>query len=67
MNPKKLEVRLDNPNNKPKAKINCPHKEYCSVKRFGRINCLFDYKSCQTYKFYEKYSNHQNMFVGSKI
>ena len=33
----------------------CPHREDCSVRMFGRINCITDYKTCQTYKFYEKH------------
>lgn len=38
-----------------KTKIECPHYEHCNVRLFGRINCITDYKDCQTYKFYQRY------------
>ena len=51
---------------KEEFKTNCPHHSYCNVKKFGRINCLTDstIKTCQTYKFYEKYGKGYNeMFI----
>ena len=45
------------PNNK------CPHIEYCHVRKFGRINCMNErtIRSCQTYKFYNRYGADYNM------
>jgi len=67
-----LEASLDNLSRtstipKKESKIDCPHYDYCSIKNFGRINCLFDYTQCQTYKFYKKYPNYDQMYIGSKL
>jgi len=71
---RKLEAKLDNLSRTttiPKElieepRMDCPHYLYCNIRVFGRINCLFGYKNCQTYKFYEKYPNYGEMFVGSR-
>ena len=43
-------------------KFSCPHTSYCNVKKFGKINCMNEntIKSCQTYKFYNRYGEDWN-------
>jgi len=42
-------------------KVNdCKHREYCNIKKFGNINCLFEKEECQTFKFYERYGENYN-------
>lgn len=50
-------------------KVICRHHSYCSVRQFGRINCLTQssIQGCQTYKFFERYPNYKELGVGSRI
>jgi len=62
-----IEVTEDKPNTN-KFQIKCPHYDYCNVRTFGRINCMTrsTIKSCQAYKFYERYGEEGNgLGVGS--
>jgi len=43
----------------------CIYSKYCNVKKM-KENCV-DYKNCQTWKFYNKYPNWNEMFIGSMI
>lgn len=45
----------------------CEHDLICdSQKRFS-MKCIYNQKECYIKKFYDKYPNYKEMFVGSKI
>ena len=54
-NNRRLEAKMDNRTLKDKPEINCIYYSYCKTRLFGRINCLFEQKYCQTFKYYERY------------
>ena len=62
-NPLEDKIEDEIPSEQPK--IYCPHHEYCTVKKFGRINCLTksSVETCQSYKFYNRYGDGGN-FLG---
>jgi hypothetical protein len=47
-----------------KPVFDCPHDEYCNIKKFGRINCINDGVHCRTKQFYDRYGqNYQELFI----
>jgi len=52
--------------NRDRSESVCEHHKYCVVKQFGRDCSHPAYKTCQTWKFYNKYGEEGNMLgVGS--
>jgi hypothetical protein len=46
----------------------CPYMSICRLPLKGKM-CIFDesIQNCQSFKFYQKYPNYSEMFMGSRI
>ena len=56
------EIFEDVPTQKVKL---CVHKDICTSPRQYSMKCIFGQKDCYIKKFYDRYPNYQEMFVGS--